>query len=200
MHLLAAGLLAQATTTTTTASSQQAPNPILPSGTEILWGTLAFVVLVVLMWKYAFPSVQKAMQARTEKIRTNLEDAEHIRTEAQQILEDYQRQLADARNESNRIIEEARQAAEQVRQEMIRRADEEVGELRRRNTEDLRAAQERVLGQLQVQVRGLAIDLAEKVVAANLDRDRNLQLVDQFIAELNARPAASTGDHKRAGS
>jgi F-type H+-transporting ATPase subunit b len=199
MQLLAAGLLAQATTTTTT-SSQQAPNPILPSGTEILWGTLAFVVLVVLMWKFAFPAVQKAMQARTEKIRSNLDDAEHIRTEAQQILEDYQRQLADARNESNRIIEEARQAAEQVRQEMIRRADEEVGELRRRNTEDLRAAQERVLGQLQVQVRSLAIELAEKVVGANLDRDRNLQLVDQFIAELNDRPAASTDGHERAGS
>jgi F-type H+-transporting ATPase subunit b len=199
MQLLAVGLVAQATTTTTT-SSQQAPNPILPSGTEILWGTLAFVVLVVLMWKFAFPAVQKAMQARTEKIRSNLDDAEHIRTEAQQILEDYQRQLADARNESNRIIEEARQAAEQVRQDMIRRADDEVAELRRRNAEDLRAAQERVLSQLQMQVRGLAIELAEKVIAANLDRDRNLQLVDQFIAELNARPAASAGGDGRTGA
>ncbi len=66
MYLLAAGLLAQATTTTT-ASSQQAPNPILPSGTEILWGTLSFAILVLLMWKFAFPSVQKAMQARTEQ-------------------------------------------------------------------------------------------------------------------------------------
>jgi F-type H+-transporting ATPase subunit b len=196
--LLAAGLLAQATTTTT--SSQQAPNPILPSGTEILWGTIAFVVLVILMWKFAFPSVQKAMQARTEKIRSNLDEAEQIRTEAQQILDDYQSQLADARNESNRIIEEARQAAEQVRQEMVRRADEEVAELRRRNTDDLRAAQERVLSQLQVSVRGLAIELAEKVVAANLDRDRNLQLVDQFIAELNDRPAASTGGPGQAGA
>jgi F-type H+-transporting ATPase subunit b len=199
MYLLAAGLLAQATTTTT-GSSQQAPNPILPSGTEILWGTLAFVVLVALMWKFAFPAVQKAMQARTEKIRGDLDEAETIRTEAQQILDDYQRQLADARNESNRIIEEARQAAEQVRQEMIHRADEEVAELRRRNTDDLRVAQERVLSQLQVHVRGLAIELAEKVVGANLDRDRNLQLVDQFIAELNSKPAASTGGAEQAGS
>ena len=54
------------------------------------------------------------------------------------------------------------------------------------NIEDLRSAQERVLSQLQSQVRDLAIELAEKVVGQNLDRERNLALVDQFIAELNA--------------
>jgi F-type H+-transporting ATPase subunit b len=183
--------LAAQTTATTAAPAQQAPNPILPSSTEIVWGTIAFGVLVVLMWKFAFPSVQKAMQARTDKIRGNLDEAERVRQEATGILEEYQRQLADARNEANRIIEEARQAADQLRQDMVRRADEEVAELRRRNIEDLKAAQDRVMGQLQLQVRDLAISLAEKVVGANLDRTRNLALVDQLIAELEAKPAGS---------
>jgi F-type H+-transporting ATPase subunit b len=182
----AAALYVQATTATTVAPAQQAPNPILPSTTEILWGTVSFVVLLVLMKKFAFPSVAKAMQARTDKIRSNLEEAEKTRTEAQQILDDYQRQLADARSEANRIIEEARQAADQLRQDMVRRADDEVAELRRRSAEDIRIAQERLLSQLQTQVRELAIDLAEKVVGANLDRERNLALVDQFIAEVSA--------------
>ncbi len=182
---LAAAWYAQATTPTT-AVAPAPTNPILPSGTEILWGTVSFIVLVLLMWKFAFPQVQKAMQARTDKIRNNLDEAETIRSEAQAILEDYQRQLADARTEANRIIEEARQAADQLRQDMVRRADEEVAELRQRTAEDMRIAQERLLGQLQTQVRELAIDLAEKVVGANLDRQRNLTLVDQFIAEVSA--------------
>ena len=180
-----------AQTPTTEAPAQQAPNPILPSGTEIVWGTFAFAVLVVVMWKFAFPSVQKAMQARTDRIRNNLDEAERVRQEAQGILTEYQRQLSDARSEANRIIEEARQAADQLRQDMVRRADEEVAELRRRNIEDLRAAQDRVMSQLQQQVRDLSIELAEKVVGASLDRTRNLALVDQLLAELNARPAAS---------
>jgi F-type H+-transporting ATPase subunit b len=183
-------LVSQATTTTTVAA-QQAPNPILPSVTEIAWGSISFAVLAFCMWKFAFPSVQKAMQVRTDKIRNNLDEADKVRTEAQGILDEYQRQLADARGEANRIIEEARQAADQLRQDMVRRADEEVAELRRRSIEDLKASQERVMGQLQLQVRDLAIDLAEKVVGANLDRTRNLALVDQLIAELDARPAGS---------
>jgi F-type H+-transporting ATPase subunit b len=187
--LVAAGsrLVAQTTATTVAAAEAKPPsNPILPSGTEILWGALSFAILVFLMWKFAFPAVQKSMQARTDKIRSSLDEAEQVRTQAQGILDDYQRQLADARNESNRIIEEARQAADQLRQDMVRRADEEVAELRRRNMEDLQAAQDRVLSQLQSQVRTMAIELAEKVVGENLDRTRNLALVDQFIAELNA--------------
>jgi F-type H+-transporting ATPase subunit b len=183
-------LLAQATTTTTNVQSK---NPILPSGAEIVWGVFSFALLLLIMWKFAFPAVQKGMQARTERIRTNVDEAQRVRDEAEQILRDYQAQLADARNEGNRILEEARQAAETLRRDMVRRAEEEVAELRRRNEEDLRAAQERIVGQLQGQVKVLTLDLAEKVVGANLDRARNLQLVDQFIAELNQRQAAVDG-------
>jgi len=168
------------------AASIQSKNPILPSLAEIVWGSISFVLLFVILAKFALPAVQKSMQARTEKIRGSLDEAERVRGEASQILADYQAQLADARNEANRIIEEARQAAEQLRHDLVRRADEEVAELRRRNTEDLQAAQERAISQLHGQVRTLAIDLAEKVVGQSLDRERNLSLVDQFIAELNA--------------
>jgi F-type H+-transporting ATPase subunit b len=175
------------------AADVQSKNPILPSGAEIVWGVFSFALLFLIMWKFAFPAVNKAMQARTERIRTNVDEAQRVRDEAEQILRDYQAQLADARNEGNRIIEEARQAAEQVRKDLVLKAEEEAAELRRRNEQDLRAAQDRVLDQLKSQVRTLALDLAEKVVAANLDRDRNLQLVDQFIAELNQRQTTSDG-------
>jgi F-type H+-transporting ATPase subunit b len=179
-------LVAQATTPTTTTVNVQSRNPILPSTPEIVWGLVSFVVLFFVLWKFAYPAINKILQARTERIRDNIDEAQKVRDEAQQILADYQGQLADARNESNRIIEEARQAAEQLRQDMVRRADDEVAELRRRNAEELQIAQDRAIAQLQSQVRNLAIELAEKVVSQNLDRDRNLQLVDQYIAELNA--------------
>jgi F-type H+-transporting ATPase subunit b len=186
VHLASIGLLVAQATTSTTTPNVQSKNPILPSTPEIVWGLLSFAVLFFVMWKFAYPAVSKMLEARSERIRSNIDEAQKVRDEAEQILADYQRQLADARNESNRIIEEARQAAEQLRHDMVRRADEEVAELRRRNAEDLQIAQERAISQLQSQVRNLALELAEKVVGQNLDRDRNLQLVDQYIAELNA--------------
>jgi F-type H+-transporting ATPase subunit b len=160
-------------------------NPILPSVPEIVWGTLAFVVLIFVLTKYALPPIQKALADRSARIAKDLADADEAKVEAQRTLESYKRELAEARGESNRIIEEARGAAEEVRKDLVARAEAEAADLRTRNDEALRQAQDRVLAEVESQVREAALDLAEKVVGANLDRDRNLALIDQYIAELN---------------
>jgi F-type H+-transporting ATPase subunit b len=165
---------------------QKAPSPILPATNELVWGVISFVVLFAALGKFAYPAVKSAMEARTNKIRDSLDEAEKVRTEAQTILEDYQRQLADARNEANRIIEEARQTADQLRQDLMQRAEQEATELRQRVQEELAATQERMLAELRSQIRDLAIGAAEKVIERNLDRDTNLALVDSFIEQLTS--------------
>src|SRR5438105_8797419 len=160
---------------------QKAPNPILPDTNEIIWGTLAFIILLVAMYKLAFPAVTKMMNDRTERIRRNLDDAERVKGEAQSILEEYQRQLADAKNEANRIIEEARQTAEALRRDLMQRAEAEVAELRQRSAEDISAAQERALSDLRGRISELVIGAAEKVVERSLDRDTNLALIESYI-------------------
>ena len=163
------------------AEAQQAKNPILPDVDEIIWGSIAFVVLFLAMWKWAFPQVTKMLNDRTERIRRNLDDAEKVKGEAQSILEEYQRQLADARNEANRIIEEARQTADSLRRDLMARAEAEVAELRQRSNEDIAAAQDRMLADLRARIADLAINAAEKVVEKNLDRETNIALVENYI-------------------
>ena len=114
-----ATLVAAAASTTVNVQSK---NPILPSVPELVWGIASFLIVFFLMWKLAFPSVKKGMEARTERIRESLSTAEQAKTEAQSVLDEYQRQLADAKNESNRIIEEARQTAEALRRDLLARA------------------------------------------------------------------------------
>jgi len=166
--------------------AQKAPNPILPSTDELFWGIGAFLVVLFFMWKFAYPAVRKTMNDRTERIRTNLDNAERVRTEAETILEDYQRQLNDARSEANRIIEEARQTADSLRRDLMTRAEAEVAELRQRSQDDMRASQERALAELRAAVADIAIQAAEVVVERNLDRQTNLQLIENFITQVGA--------------
>ena len=63
------------------------------------------------MWKWGLPVVQNLMHNREERIRQDLERAEGAKTESEEVLAQYQAQVADARGEAGRIIEEARQAA-----------------------------------------------------------------------------------------
>ena len=180
-------ILAQvASTTTTTVPPPEAvsKNPILPAGNEIVWGLFSFVILFILMAKFALPAVRKAMEARTEKIRGDLATAEAAKEEATTLLQDYQRQLADAKAESNRIIDEARQAAEGLRKDLMARAESDAAEVRSRATADIEAAKDRAMAELRTQLTQLTIELAERVVKRNLDRDSNAALVDEYISSI----------------
>ncbi|MEA3056011.1 MAG: F-type H+-transporting ATPase subunit b [Actinomycetota bacterium] len=166
---------------------QEAPSPILPATNELIWGGISFVVLLVLLSKFAFPALKKGMDDRTERIRKDLDEAEGAKTEADRIREDYSRQLADAKAEAGRIIEEARQAADAVRRDLTARAEQEAQELRQRNAEQLEAERARLMGEIRGQVSTLAIELAEKVVEANLDRDTNTRLIESYITQVGNR-------------
>jgi F-type H+-transporting ATPase subunit b len=163
---------------------QEAPSLILPATNEIIWGGLAFVVLLLVMWKYALPPVRNMMKQREDRIRDDLEKAESARTEAEGELANYRRQVADARNESARIIEEARQSADEVKRQIQAQADADAAETRSRAQEDIRLAAERAQADLQGRVADLSIELAEKIVERNLDRDTQLALVESYIGQV----------------
>jgi F-type H+-transporting ATPase subunit b len=164
---------------------QQSPNPLLPAWNEVIWGSLSFVVLLVGMWKFGLPAVQNLMHAREERIREDLERAESAKTESEEVLTQYQAQVADARGEAGRIIEEARQSADQVRRELLARADDEAAEVKARAEADISLQRERALAELRTDVASMSIELAERIVGRNLDRTTQMQLVDSFIDEVS---------------
>jgi F-type H+-transporting ATPase subunit b len=162
---------------------QKAPNPILPATNELVWGALAFAVLLVALWKFALPSLRKGMSDRTERIRTDLERADSAKAEAEGVLADYKAQLADAKAEATRIIEEARQTGDAVRADMHKRAEADILEMRQRAQADIEAA----IADLRQEVGALAIGAAELVVQKSLDRDTQQQLVEDYINQVGAR-------------
>ena len=176
-------------------------NPILPATNELIWGTLAFLVLVVLMTKKGYPAVKAAMDDRTEHIRSSIDEADRTRTEAQTVLVDYQRQVADAKGEAARIIEEARQTADSLKRDLTARAEAEATELRQRNAAQIAAERDRVMAELQGQVATLAIELAEKVVGGSLDQQRSMQLIEAYINDVgNGAAAGQVATSGSAGS
>ena len=165
---------------------QKAPSPLLPAKNEVIWGSAAFLVLLVAMWKFGVPAVKNMELAREDRIRNDLEGAEKARTEAEAEKAQYLSQIAEARTEAGTIIEEARQSAEQVRRDLIARAEAEAAEIRDRAQADINAQQQRAMAELRTDVAQLSIDLAERIVEHNLDRDTQLRLVDSFINQVGS--------------
>jgi ATP synthase F0 subunit b len=111
------------------ASEHEATRVVLPKLDELIWGAVAFVIFFIILSKFAFPALQKALREREDGIRGELERAEQVRLDAEEQREEYRQRLAEARAESDRIIREANETAEQVRRERTERAEEEARQI-----------------------------------------------------------------------
>ena len=157
---------------------------VLPETAELVWGVICFAIVAFVLMRIALPRIREAIEAREQKIQGDLESAENARTEAQQELEGYKKQLAEARSEANRIIEEARSSAEEVRKDIIARSEKEAEGIVARAQEQIQAERQRTVQELQRQIADLSIELAEKVVGRSLDGGSQRDLVDAYIREV----------------
>lgn len=159
---------------------------ILPATEELIWGAVAFLVVFLLLRKFAFPKLQEGVQAREKQIQSDLEAAEKAKTEAENEKRQYQQQIADARGEANRIVEEARQQAEQVRKDLIAKAEKEAEAITTRAQESIAAERASTMQELQSTVAALSIQLAEKVVGRSIDASAQKEMVDAYIKDVSA--------------
>jgi F-type H+-transporting ATPase subunit b len=166
---------------------QEAPNPLLPEPNEIIWGVIGFAVVFFFLAKFGLPQIKKAMNDRTEKIRSDIASAEAQRDEADQVLAEYRAQLNDARTEAGRIIEEARQAADQIKHDQEQRLQAELAELRQRAVADIESAKAQAVNDLRGEVADLAIGAAETIVQRSLDSATQTQLVEDYINRVAAQ-------------
>lgn len=158
---------------------------VLPALPELVWGLISFALLMFVMAKLAFPKLNEMLAERQAKIAGQLEEAESVRGQADQLKAQYAEQIASARGEANAIVEEARQQGERLRADIVARAEEEAAQIVARAREDVEAERGRLVQDLRGQVAALSVELAGKIVQKELDPNQHRTLVDQYINELS---------------
>lgn len=157
---------------------------LLPATEELIAGIIAFSIVFFFVWKWGIPVLNTALEARQQAINSQLEAAEAAKVEAESLLADYERQVANAKAEATQIVEDARGAADEVKTGIVERAEAEAEQIKERAQDELLAERERVAGELRRQVADLSLDVAERVVGLSLDDESQRELVDRYIDEL----------------
>jgi F-type H+-transporting ATPase subunit b len=165
-------------------------NPILPIWQEIVVGLIAFTLLCVVLMKFVFPRMEQTFQARVDAIEGGIKRAEAAQAEANQLLEQYKAQLAEARGEAARIRDDARLDAEGIKQEILAKAREEADRVIAAGKDQLAAERQTIVRELRSDVGTLAVDLASKIVGESLaDEARRKGTVDRFLSSLESAGA-----------
>jgi F-type H+-transporting ATPase subunit b len=160
---------------------------VLPAMNELLWGSVAFVLFLLLLWRAGvWRKLGEAMDERTRRIRSDLENAEAARKEGEHLVQQYREQLQQARDDARQIVEDAKRRADATRQELIHKAERDAEMVRTRAEQEITAQLDRAKAELRRELGAISVQLAGRVIGDSLDGDRQLRLVDQFIEELAA--------------
>jgi F-type H+-transporting ATPase subunit b len=150
----------------------------------IIWTVVVFAILLVLLWRLAFPAIVKSVEERERRIQKQLEDAEKANAEAQRLLEEHKRQIAAARSEAQEILSKAKSISQKERETLLARAREEYDALLARARKDIDAEKEKAIQALRREAVELSIAAASRVIEANLDTEANRKLVAEFLDSL----------------
>lgn len=143
-----------------------------------------FVLLLVLLRVFLYKPVLNMLDRRREKIRTDLDEADKARSQAEAAKQEYEKQLEQAREERRSIVAQASEQAEKMREEILEKARVEAQQLASKTEEDMEALRRQALVGAQDEIVDLALAAAGKVMGESLDEKAHRRLIQEFIAEV----------------
>lgn len=160
---------------------------LLTPGTGlIIWQAIIFLLLFLLLSKFAWKPILSALKEREASIQTALDSAEQARAEMAKLKSANEELLKQAREERDVILKEARLAATRMRDE----AKADAGKQADKMLQDARAAinmeKQAALTEIKVQVASLALQISERLLKKNLESDKSQkELIDSYIKDVN---------------
>ncbi len=150
---------------------------------QIFWLVITFITLYFVLSKVVVPRITSVLEARQEKIEDDLGRAERLRVEAEQVLEEYNKALDDARSEAQGLL---KQSAEEMAAHAANRNEAVGADLAARNREAegrIAEARRQALDNIKPAAAEVAAAALAKLVGGTPDQAKVAQAVDSVSAE-----------------
>jgi len=150
-----------------------------------IWSVVTFLILVGLLYKFAFNPLMRLQKARQEEIRQAIHEAERLRDEAQELYANYKQQLAAAREEAAAIVDKARKMGEAAKADILEEARVQAEATLAKAREQIERDTRQALQRIREEVADLVVAATEKVTRAKLSGDDQLRLIQEAINEID---------------
>jgi F-type H+-transporting ATPase subunit b len=165
-------------------------NFLIPNGTLVV-EVVAFLVVLVVLWRYVLPPVNRALEQRQEEIRQALESAERAKAEAEETRARRQAILDEARQQARQIVANANANAERVRAEAIERGQQEYERLLAAAEQDIALARQRAVDEVSARVATVVLAAARQVIGREIDAEAHRDLIEEAVRALQATSDAA---------
>ncbi len=153
---------------------------------EGAWVAIGFVIFVVLAWKQASAALGSMLDSRSDKIRSELDEARKLHDDAKAELENFRKLKAEAEQEAQTILANAKAAAERIRENAAMRAEETIARREAQAKAKITAAENALISELRQKASELAVTAARQVITDKLDSKASLALVEDSAKQIAA--------------
>jgi F-type H+-transporting ATPase subunit b len=185
--LAAAGSSSSSSSSSGSSSSSSSGGSFLitPNVGLMVWTLLLFVISLYILYKMVFPRISAALEKRQHAIEDSIDDADRIRQQADQLLDEYRERLREARQQAEEIVQRARQTAEAHERNAEEDAVERREELLERTRRDIESETRRAIDSIRREVADLTVLATEKVTRKTLTEEDQRRLIDDALSELD---------------
>lgn len=158
-----------------------------------IWTALVFLVLMAILWKFAWGPLAQGLDKRERGIADQISQAEQSNRQAKELLDQYGQKLADSKDEVRGILDKARRDAELLGRQMLEDTKQEARAEQQRAVEQIDTATANALKELARQSSTLAVELAGKILRAELKPEDHSQLIEQAVSNFGRQESRNNG-------
>ena len=147
---------------------------------------IIFLFVAIVLYKTAWKHVLAGLKSREERIRKDIADAEAARAKAEQMLGQYNAQLAAAGQKVSELLSAAAKDAEKIAAQIRTTAEREATAIRESATREIESAKQAALAEIYEQTANLATSVAEKILRRNLNPNDQRDLVSQSLEQMKS--------------
>ncbi len=150
----------------------------------IIWTIITFVLLVIVLGKFAWKPLLQALHSREQEITDSLKKAEEARKDSERMMNENKIAMEKASTETARLIAEGRAMAEQLKSDIVAKANESAKKMLEQAKDEITREKESAMSQLRSEVAELSILVAEKILDESLDGVKQKKMVDKVLQQL----------------
>jgi F-type H+-transporting ATPase subunit b len=167
--------------------AHHAANPIAPPKEGVYTGITAIVLFLIvfgILSVVVWPKIVQGLDERNEKIKGEIAAAESARQQAKEALDEYEKNLAEARAQAQQMLEETKSQQQELASQLKAQADTELTEMREKAKADIDAAKKQALNELYSESVNLATVMAGKILQREVSVNDEQRLMEESLAEL----------------
>lgn len=159
---------------------------LTPDSGLLFWMILSFGIVLVILSKYGFPVIIKAIEERKAYIESSLETARKANEQLANIQKEGEKILADAKDKQNAILKEALTEKENIIDEARKKAAETAQKQIEEAKRQIKEEKERAIREVRSEITNLSIAVAEKVIKDKISRDESQEeIINKLVDEMS---------------